>query len=143
MAAVLLLLLFLLLRFLGERLFRDRILVKIEVVCLDVVELIAEASADRNHARSLHIAHVNLSLSATFSTFVKAAALVCFDLNTITPCACPSFHLADILIISEIEPLALDIFRHLVDNMSSWIVITFVMERYAIDERPFSINIDS
>ena len=39
MAAVLLLLLFLLLRFLGERLFRDRILVKIEVVCLDVVEL--------------------------------------------------------------------------------------------------------
>ena len=118
MAAVLLLLLFLLLRLLGESLFRDRILVKVEIEGLDMLEMfVVEPGADRHHARSLNIAHVNLILTSAFSTFVKGAALVSFDLNFIAPCACPSFHLADILVIFKFERLALNSIRHRADNM--------------------------
>ena len=118
MAAVLLLLLFLLFRLLGEGLFRDRILVKVEVEGLNVLQLfIAQAGADRHHARSLNIAHVNLILTSAFTSFVKGAALVSFDLNAIAPCACPCLHLADILVIFKFERLALNSIRHRADNM--------------------------
>ena len=144
MAAVLLLLLFLLLRLLGERLLCFRILVKIEVECFDVVQLIADAGTDRNHARSLTIAHVNLILSSAFTAFVKGATLVSFDLNIITPCACPSFHLADILVLFEFERLATYSFRHRFDSMRTYSTrMTLVVELYAVNERPLGINIDA
>ena len=142
MAAVLLLFLLLLLWLLKERLLRFRILIQIEVPGLDVLQLIAEASTDRNYARSFHTAEVNLILSATFTTFIEVAALVSFDFNLIAPSTCPSFHLADVFVIIELEPLAFHSFGYCFDNMGSWIVITLVMEAYAVDERTLSINID-